>query len=231
MRGFFILCLLVACQKNHGTTYESPTVEQEAEALMNDGDYNGAIALLEPVVAGDPEGHARKPLLAAAYAASIGVDLIGILKKALTSDSGESTSVFEQIASFLPEDSDEDDLATLKKAVTILESIPEDQLGTDGDPKYGISAEFQLVLYRTIYATLLLEVLVGISENIDLDRIRNLSDAEILEILNSLAGAAGTGNSAAAEALSENAAETLAAIRSSEGSTDQERLANYMENR
>jgi hypothetical protein len=216
-------------EKNAGTSRESITPEQKAQEAMNLGDYDKAIELLAPLVEEQPDEHLRKPLLAAAYAGLVGVDVLAILTRMLSSDSESSSSVFDQISVFLPEDLDSDDLELMRLSIAVLESIPTENLGPDGDPDYGVSAEVQLVLYRTIYTTMLLEVLLDLSGGIDLDALRNLSEAEIDMIFSALRDAALGGASDGAIVIGSAADRTLSDIDAEEGDSDRERLANHFE--
>src|SRR5690606_34740525 len=129
--------------------------EQRAKELMNKGDYDGAIAILEPLVEVQPDVHSRKRLLAAAYAGKVGVSILAIVSQQFSGgDEDGGDSIFDQLDRFLPSDYGLAEVEILDLAVTVLNSIPAELRGSEGDPDYGESAEFQLSLYQTLYATM-----------------------------------------------------------------------------
>lgn len=214
---------------NVGKKQETISPEEKAQELMNDGDFVGAIALLEPLVENEPEGYARFPLLAAAYAGLAGVDIISILKSMLTG--GDTASPFALILDFIPEDATEESADILDKGVSILNQIPIELIGAEGDEAYGTSAELQLVLYQTVYATMLLRLTLNFDANgeIDLDSLENLSLEDARRILDALGGAAAVAPSGEnAQAVGGSVQSTLDDIDSQEGDDDAERLRNYL---
>ena len=198
------------------------TPEQEARALMNDGKYQEAIDILQPLVTAEPEQYGRMPLLSAAYADLAGVSLLGILDAQLSASGGDS--VFDQLDGFLPSSYGSSEIATMSTSVEQLEAIPSSERGATGDPDYGASAELQLLIYRAVYATMFLNQFVTVIDgNIDPNALSEMTAADAAEILGALRAAAADGGEG-----SEAVNETLAEIDASPGATDEEKLENYM---
>lgn len=226
----FAWSLLACGSENIASSSAEPTSEQRAQQLMNDGDYAGAIEILAPLVADEPEVYGRMPLLAAAYAGAAGIDLFAVLESQIGS-SGEG-SIFNQVFQFLPAEIGSDNLDRMELSIATLEAIPANQRGSEGDPEFGESAEFQLVLYQSLYSTMLL----GQYVDVDLDGSLNpsdldsMSDAEVAALFDSLEQASQNGTSGQSAEVSGQADQTLADIGASEGSSDRERLQNYLGN-
>lgn len=228
---FLILIMLNArcARDNVGKSRETITPEQRAEEKMNAEEYQEAIDILQPLVDADPESYKRYPLLASAYAGLAGVDIVAILKQMLAGGAGDSA--LTMLLDFIPDDIDEDRVDTLKSGVDLLQAIPKDLIGPDGDPDYGSSAELQIVLYQTIYSTMLLRLTFDFDANgnIDPESLADLTIADAARILAALRGAAASAQGENAQVISAQAQETIDAIDASEGDDDSERLNNYLE--
>jgi len=213
--------------QNVGENFESKTPLQEAKAKMNNGDYQGAVDILEPLADSEPEVYGRLPLLSAAYLALAGVDLISMLKNQITAGTG--TSLFDQLGSFLPIGYTRTEVTLVDTGVQRLKRIPEELRGADGDPEYGESALFQLILYEAIYSSMLVNLFVGVDANgdIDISKLEEMTLDDVRSILDSLESAqinAAAGSSVSSEAIGE----TLDEIDASEGADDREKLINYI---
>jgi len=224
------LTALAACGTNVAADNAEKTPEQEARELMNAGKYQEAIDILEPLVEKEPDEHGRRPLLAAAYAGVSGVSVLDLVSAQFGSEDEDEDgdSVFNKVDDFLPEGYDRDEVDIVALAVEVLETIPEDLRGTEGDPEYGESAEFQLTLYRTVYATMYLNLFVTFTNGeIDLDALLEMSEEDAAAILRTLVEAT-RDSGEANEALSESIDDTLEDIDGAEGETDTERLQNFI---
>ncbi len=211
---------------NIGESLETKTPEQQAKEKMNAGDYQGAVDLLEPLAESEPEVYSRLPLLAAAYLAVAGIDLISMLKNQLSAGSG--SSVFAQVGSFLPSGYNRSDVDTVKTGVDRLKRIPENLRGSEGDPEYGESALFQLILYEAVYSSMLVNLFIDIDINgdIDLSKLEEITIEDVRNILSSLESA--QNNAEGSSATSEAIGETLNEIEATEGADDREKLINYV---
>jgi len=212
---------------NIGEKYESKTALQQAKEKMNNGDYQGAIDILEPLADSEPEVYGRLPLLAAAYLAIAGIDLVSMLKNQITAGSGDS--IFEQMGSFLPEGYTRTEVDLVDTGVQRLKRIPESLRGAEGDPEYGESALFQLILYEAIYSSMLVNLFIDVDINgdIDISKLEEMTLDDVRSILSSLASA--QNNAAAGSNISSEAiGETLDEIEATEGDDDREKLINYI---
>lgn len=118
---------------------------EEAQILMENGKYPEARTLLEAHLAKTADDYKAVALLAASYAAEIGLSVIEISKKSL---SGGNQAKQDLIAQVLPEATDEN-IAYAKQAKLIILSIPD--AVRNADMKFGAT------LYVTAYTLLLLE--------------------------------------------------------------------------
>lgn len=222
---FVLMALCVGCGGNVAEDQAEKTSEQQAQEKMNDQDYEGAIEILEPLAEEEPEEYFRFPLLAAAYMGNAGVDLVSMLKNQLSS--AASGSIFEQVDSFLPDEYTSTEIAEVAKATSLLAQIPSALRGEEGDETYGASAEFQYVLYNTVYGAMIVNQFLSVDANgnISYEDLENMTDAEVATILAALqSAAASSDDSETSTAVSE----ALTDIDESDGSTDKEQLISYI---
>lgn len=226
--SFIFLNVACAESTNLGKNDDDMTPEQKAQALMNEGKYNDALEILEPLYEESPDEYFRIPLLASAYAGSIGVDVFSVLKGQFSGDRESGNDAFAMAADFLPDDYDRDDVDTLNTAIEALLDIPDELVGEDGDSDFGSSAEFQLVLYQALYPTMLLNLIGALDGDINLD---DLSDEEIDLILERLRGAGDSVQSETLSSFSTAIDNTTADIDEQEGDSTRDQLTNYLGSR
>jgi hypothetical protein len=223
-----LISLLMACgSKNLVEDRVDKTPDEEIRVAIDAENYERARVLLEEQIELHPEEYKRHVILSAVYAVLAGFDLLGAIK-----NDSQSDNAIDQVSVFLTEDTTDENLELMTEAVQILQLIPEDQRSLDAEESYGLSAMLQLTLYQAAYAVMILNQFISIdpsTSEIDLDRLREMSDEEAEAVLRSLIAAAESSPEGAA--ISGSLSTTLDAIDNSEGETTRERLIDYVSSR
>lgn len=227
---------LVGCGKNLFAPYEKSKPQDDAALAMEQGKPDKAIAILEEKLQNDPENYRVIGLLAAAYAQRSGIETISIALQMATSNSsssdessssGGSSSMNTIVALFsvLPDPSSSN-IDGIVHAIELMGSIP----------------VAERTLADNFYLTLLNTSLLGLrAKAFDTDHDNQLSPVELLEmsdeaatailtdLLNAeIAMAGGTGEGGNTQASTEALSKVRSAIEGQEGTTDAEKLRNYL---
>ncbi len=235
----WVLLFTLQCgTKNQAETYVDKDPEEKARIALNAGDYDTGIEILEPLCetqsAGesDEKYYSRFPLLASAYAAKAGIDLLGILKQ--NGSSGGGSGFLSQLDGFIPAAPTEDEVATLKKGITLMNSMPDEYRDEkNAEITYAKSVAFQLLLYQSAYSIMYMKLFLSVNADgsIDLAKLSEMSVEDAANILSSLLDASNAaGDNPQGEALKEKMNEAISSIDSQDGADDRERLMNYMQN-
>ena len=228
--SFFTITQL-GCGSSIFESAEKEDVAADAAVLLEEGKGQEAADLLQAEIENDPTNYTLVSLLASAQAMIIGVDEIRVALKLANPDSSESTTgtssssnevslLFDAVPAGTSEN-----IQGLDTALTTLQSIPAESR-TSGD-------QFKLTLYFTARLSL-------VTKSFDTDGDGQVSPIEMLDldatdatsILATLDNAEAAIASAGDDEGSAAAAAAIAGIKSDianqEGSTDEERLQNYL---
>lgn len=209
------------------------TSEEEARLALQNGDYDHAVTLLEKLVEEEPGNRARYPLLASAYAARSGLDLLGLAKAQF----GGSSGFLDLFKNFVPSPSQDDTvlygtrIADMKSAVSTLKSLPAADLAPDSTASYAASAALQLSLYQASYAVMNLNQFTvdPASGSVDLNRLQNMSEDDAVTIVSAIADSGQVPQAEGNAAVQTKLNEGLQAISSQPGETTKEKLSAYIQ--
>ncbi len=205
--------------------YAQKTQDEKAREALDNLDYATAIELYSELVAANPEEYERYRLLAAAYAAFAGFDIIEAAKSNVSG--GGSGSLIDTLGSFLPADPSPEELDAMKLSKETLLSIPAEYRSKDNtEVAYASGAATQLEFYQSAYAIMYLNRFASTTATGSLDpaKLDSMTDEDVSNILNNfseVAASGGAGVPAAAQAV-------LASIDTQEGATQKEKLVNYL---
>ena len=227
------LALLYACSsdKNQLEKYSKMTDDDKAKQALDTKDYDAAIAYYTDLVAADPEGYWRYPLLSASYSGKAGIDVLSIVKNQLSSASGKSINLLADMGELLPKDTAGDTTTLLKSAKSVLESMPAEQRSTNGTYAYSVGASSQLNLIEGMLAVSIVNkyTTLDTAGTVDRTKLEQMPDAEVAEFLDVLTTMSqDDSNSTLGSTMKKSAADTLEKVNAMEGATDKERLMNYI---
>lgn len=229
----WVLCFLclIGCGRSIYRSFEKDDPAEEATIALEENNPDKAIKILEEALEEEPTNYKLTSLLSMATAQKYEIDLITIAigmaeNEGSNNQSSSSSNDIVRLFSAVPEPNSTN-LAGLARAITLLESIPQSQK-TKAD-------NFKLIILHTTNFTMT-------TKRYDADRNGALSTVELLEmsdndavaILGSLLGAEGalakgaetTGDSSRASTA--NISTIRTAINTQEGTTDAEKLRNYL---
>lgn len=192
--------MLSSClDQNKAEPYVAKTPEEKADIAMREGRFSAAITILEGILEDEDSLATSNPahyykhvvLLAAAYAARGGVDLLTLVQNMSGDSGGDSggggSGLSATLARFLPEGADPTDLKTdVGQANVLLASVPEDLVvGAPGDVvSWAKSANLQFALYSLAYLAVVFDdILQGgdltpaVIATLTADQITELVDA------------------------------------------------------
>lgn len=192
---------------------------EKAQAALESGDVDSAIDYLNSYLKDHPEDASAKSMLANAYLKKSGVDL---LKIGTSISSGSQTqSNWGAVSSALPAGTPEN-IANVHAAVEALSQIPATQR-TD-------EQNYQLAVAQTTLAITVAKKVAGDSTGqLSNEKIDQMSDTDAATIYNALKGSSDASNAMSTpdSGLSKVGSIT-GAIDSQSGSTEAERLRNYL---
>lgn len=200
------------------------TKYEDARIALDDGDLDTAITLLDELIAEEPTNYDRYPLLAAAYAARAGLDILNIV----TANFGSNSSMLQTMSSLIPTPESQgsaydQNLLDMNKANVVLTAIPAELRSSTSSDKYAASAVLQLTLYQSAYAVMYLNKFTYSVNGYDPSLLSTMTAEDAAAILNALASAGSASGGAAGSA----AQAAIAAIQSQPGATDAEKLAAW----
>ena len=225
-----IVLLSISCGKNALRTSETADPAEDATLKLEDQDPEAAIEILEEALLDEPKNAMYTSILATAYAQKAGVEPLQFAQKfveneanaANDSDDNEFTLMFA-----ITPDPTATVLSDINYSVTLLNSIAEANR-LPGD-------EFKLAIFQTAAVVLQTKAFdADLDGDITAEEIANLSASDASTILAALGnastllgGTSGDDTSSEAEGSIDN---VISAINDSPGSTDQEKLQNYLAN-
>lgn len=213
--------------KNVYSTFDNPSAEESATIALEQQKPDKAIAILEKALADDISNYQLTSLLASAKAQKAGVDTIDLVLNMVSSaESSSSSNGIVALFTVMPEASEEN-LILITQAQDHLISIPEASR-TDADI-------FRLSMYYTAMMVLQTKTLDKDGDgNLSLDELLAMDEQKAIAIVTSLEGAgtlledyAGDGRNANA---AQNVTSILAQVNGTEGSSQKEKLSNYLAN-
>ena len=216
--------ILIACGTNSFAPYDtSADPAEEAARALDEGKSDKALEILDEALASDPNNYVYISLKASAKAQSAGVDTMDFALA--MAEEGVSTGGIVGLFSVVPAAS-ASNISLLQEAVTLMESIPSAQL-TAGD-------QFKASMFNTCLMTLHTKALDTDGDGVlsAAELLANLNDSNASDIINSIVGAEDalanyTATDGTADAAG-NVSQIKADIDSQAGSTDAEKLRNYL---
>lgn len=213
-----------------GVPCSALTTDEQADQALNNGNYDDAVALYTELVTEQPTAYRFRTLLGASYAARAGFDIF----KVVTSSFGGGGSLFDQIATFLPDPVElgaegyKVSVGSMGSAVSALQGIPADLRGETSGEAFAKSASLMLTLYQSAYSVMYLnQFAVSASTGaFDPAQLATMTEEDALIVINNLA-AAGALQSNNPELQAQITA-TLAEINGQEGGTTKDKLAAFV---
>lgn len=208
------------------------TTEEDARLALADGDYELAIELYTQVISGSPDDYQSYLRLGTAYAGRAGIRLVELVKDQLssaenTAQTDTSANVIDTIGQFVPNDPSDQQMTDINTAISTIQLMPSDHRTKGGPYSYSNEASFTLNLYLSSSSAMLVnrysETDVETGE-VSRESLEQMSDEEVDTLLNNLESVASSGD----EELGPEVQETLDAINNTEGSTQKEKLLNYL---
>ena len=222
----FVLILATGCSdKNLAEESTENTDEEEARIALNNEDWDSAIELYVALVAEDSTVYSYHPRLATCYAGRSGIDLLNIVKAQFDGSSSAEGGIFDTIGGFLPDDPTDAQLSDIDLAVKTLQAMPSDHRDQSGTYEYSGEAYFQLNLYTVSQSGMFINKFSEPTATGELnqDTLNEMTDAEVEAVLSNLEGLSGGDDEIAA-----GVNEALNGIDGQEGSTQKEKLINYI---
>ena len=142
------------------------SADERAMIALNQGDYETAITILDPLVAAAPQEYFRLPRLATAYAGRGGVILLAAVQKLQAGSSGGAGSS-SPLAAIIPS-YDSHRRAAYKAKIAdvshardlLVARMPASLRSANSPNLFGASAALQLFIYRTSSSLMLLKTFV-----------------------------------------------------------------------
>lgn len=221
-----LLLLLLACgTSTKAKPYAELSKDEQARKALDELDYETAVEIFKELVEAEPEEYERYRLLAAAYAALGGFDIIEAAKSNIGGSA--SGSLLDSLSAFLPADPSAVQLESMRLAKeTLLAMPPEYRSRTNSEVSYASGAAIQLEFYQSAYSIMLLNQFteVGVDGKLDPSKLNSMTDADVDAILSNFASVAATGT----EGVPAAAQAVLAQVDQQEGASQREKLINYM---
>jgi hypothetical protein len=227
---------LADCENEQAWTCEEGDPDERARKAIDAGDLAGGVAILEDLIAAEPETWSRYPLYAAGLAGLAGFDIFNALRAQL----GGSGDVFDLMRNFLPSPTSmsstaySEALTLMQKSIDSLNTIPAALRSGANAEAWGSSAAFQLTLYQSAWSVMYLNQFAYSAASgsaIDLERLQTMTDADAAAILSGLAAAASSQQGEQGAEVQAAIASAQQAIAAQPGGTDRERLVSWMESR
>lgn len=226
---FTVLFFLSCGSNNIATPYTKLTLKEKARIALDQEDFDTAVKFYNEWIVSNPEDYESYRFLAAAYAGAGGFSVFGAIKGLAESAGDSSSSVTEVISSLIPSEPSEIQTSNMSSAINqILELPAAYRVAGDESAESAKSASLQLSLYRTALSIMILKRYTKqIKSQVDQDSgsIEEMTDEEIDLLFSNLEAAVlETSN----ESMKESLEKTLADIDAQQGSSQKEKLANYV---
>lgn len=220
MTGLIVGTTTVAC--GSGNVFSKVVKRSEsdkAKAALEAGDVDSAIDTLNSYLKDHPDDPAARSMLANAYLKKSGVDLLKI--GTTISSGGQGQSDWTTVSTALPEGTSEN-IAHVQAAVESLSQIPANQR-TD-------EQNYQLAVAQTTLAVTVAKKVAGdTSGQLTPEKIDQMSDSDAVTIYNALKGSKdATSALSNPDAGLSRVGSITDGIDNQTGSTDAERLRNYL---
>lgn len=222
-----------------GIPCQEATSEEKGKKAVKKGDFSAAVTYLEQAVEelfakenlSSYERYRLHPLLASAYGAKAGINLVELSQTQL----GGTQSLFASIGSVLPNPKEKGEstyrqcVADVKSANLRLDQIPKEIFDDLENQVFTSSVMFQRALYHTAYSVMIVNLFAvsPLTGAFDKAQLENMSEADALEILASLEQA-GKVPQTSHPAMQQKIQETLSQIESEDGAQKKEKLAEYI---
>ena len=208
------------------------TPDERAQAKLNSGDYDGAIAELSDLIAAEPETYRRLPILAAAYAARAGLDILTVAKSNLSGGG----SIVDAFSAFIPtpksvgKEAYKTNVKDMQSAVAALKQIPAELLATTAASAYASSASLQQTIYTAAYGVMFLNQFAISADTGKLDptQLATMTESDADAIINNFASTGQIPAVGATVQVQAQIAATLVKINAEPGATNKEKIAAYM---
>lgn len=230
----WFIYLLASCgDANLAESSTENTPDEIARLALEAKDWDQCIVLYGALIADDPTGYQRYPLISTCYAGRAGIDLLNIVRAQVVQggqqEEGQGGDVFESIGQYVPQDPTDQQLADINEAVSRLEQMPLEHRAKDGAYPYSSEAAFQFDLYLGASSSMFVNKYreVDAEGNVDRERLEEMSDEEVDDLFNNLDSIV-EANEAENEGLGENVEATVSEINQMEGATQREKLINYL---
>ena len=208
------------------------TPDERAQAKLNSGDYDGAITELGDLIAAEPATYSRLPILAAAYAARAGLNILTVAK----SNFSGGGSIVDAFSAFIPTPKTvgkaayKTHVTDMQSAVAALKKIPAALLATTSASAYASSASLQQTIYTAAYGVMFLNEFAISSDTGKLDQtqLATMSESDADAIINNFASTGQIPAVGATAAVQAQITATLVKINAEPGATNKEKIAAYM---
>ena len=238
----FILLLTMACGKEgnlaeceEGKTAihcSERTPEENVRLALERGDFDTAISLLLEMIAEDRENYRYYSLLGGVYAANAGV----FLKEIATTQFTDGGNFITLMTAVLPDPGDvgDDDVYltkvdSIKSAVTWLKAIPEALRAETAVENFSSSARFQLTFFQAAYSVMYLnQFAINTKGDFDESKFATMTEAEAITFLQNFAEAGALQEGEEGGELAAKVNDALAQIESQEGSSNKEKLMEFV---
>lgn len=238
MKHLLLILLIHSCGNKSVVDCDTPTSgvpcsarskDDDARIALNKGDLTTAVAILKELVAGDPTGYQRYPLLSAALAGKSGFDIFNVVK----GNFGGNSSLVQTLGAFLPTPASKGaayatSLTDMNDAVQTLLAVPAALRSDIAADKFAASCALQLTLYQAAYSLMLINQFTYSSAGYDPSQLSKMTAADAALILKNLLAAGSVASGASGEAANAAVTKAYASIQAQPGSTDEEKIAAYV---
>lgn len=214
--------------------YDTESRDDLAKKALNSQDYDTAIEIYTELIASEPEGYFRYPLLSAAQAGKAGINILEIVKEKFAS-SGGTGGVLDSIGAYIPSNPTSEQVDNIKAAVATLERMPpahrSEKTGFD-ECNYCSGAAFQYNLYLGSSSVMVMKKYTKKDDKgkVNREQLNEMTDEEVEYILDNLDEiAASSGESESSSNMGASVGAVLEEIKSSPGESDKEKLIAYIE--
>lgn len=234
IKTFFIclmasLALLVsACNtKSKALPYAELTEEEKARIALDAKDFPTAITLYKSLVESKPADYQNYRFLSAAYAELGGFDILKAVGGTIGS-AGQSTSLLDSLSKFLPSDPTDEQIAALKSASEILNTLPVEQRSYEHpEVATASSAAQQLQFYQAAYSVIYINKFAKLTAagTLDPSKLETMTEEDVNNILGNFEAIAAT---AGGGAIAASADDLIKQLDSAPGETRRDKLLNYL---
>ena len=208
------------------------TPDEQAQAKLNSGDYDGAISQLNDLIAAEPETYSRLPILAAAYAARAGLNILTVAKSQFSAGG----SLLDVFAAFIPTPKTvgaaayKTHVADMQAAVASLKRIPAALVATTSASDYASSATLQQTIYTAAYSVMFLNQFAVSPDTGKLDaaQLSTMTESDANAILTNFADTGQIPALGANAGVQAQVAATLTKINAEPGATSKEKIAAFV---